>query len=97
MSTTASEIAFKEMKRLRQVRQEAKSSLKGISSRLKALVEELAKQYKGKQKLENLRSLQHCGEIAEAVLMDIATQLVEVRKAALTQMAVSITKRIAGP
>lgn len=29
--------------------------------------------------------------------MDIATQLVEVRKAALTQMAVSITKRIAGP
>lgn len=53
------------MKRLRQVRQEAKSSLKGISSRLKALVEELAKQYKGKQKLENLRSLQHCGEVRE--------------------------------
>ena len=48
----------KKIKKIRQVRQDAKAALKSISTRLKALVEELSKQYKGKQKLVSLAWLQ---------------------------------------
>lgn len=87
---------FQHIKQFRQVRQSAKTSLKGISACLKALVEDMAKSYKGKNKLEGLLQLKQFNQMEEPLLLEMASQLLESRKTALTQLASSITKRIAG-
>lgn len=51
------EAQFKHIKQFRQLRQDAKTCLKGTSTRLKIMVDELSREYKGKNRTNNLQSL----------------------------------------
>lgn len=48
---------FKSIKQFKQIRQDSRGSMKAISSRLKALNEDLARKYKARNKLEALLPL----------------------------------------
>ena len=88
--------AFKGIKQFRQIRQDAKSAMKAISTRLKVMSDDLARRYKGRARLESLLPLLQSEQMGETFLLETATQLLEARKSAYTQLAASITKRSAG-
>ncbi|KAK9894143.1 hypothetical protein P389DRAFT_103808 [Cystobasidium minutum MCA 4210] len=88
---------FKGIKQFKQIRQDSKGSMKAISSRLKALNEDLSRKYKARNKLEALLPLKQFEEVSEDFLFDVATQLLDSRKSGLLQLANAITKRTSGP
>lgn len=96
VAKSASPGTFKGIKQFRQIRQDAKSAMKAISTRLKVMSDDLARRYKGRERLESLQPMLQPEQVGEAFLLDTATQLLEARKTAYTQLAVSITKRSAG-
>lgn len=59
---------FKGIKQLKQARQDAKGGLKPIVAKLKALVEDMNKKYKGKNKLEPLLELKQYEAVCAALL-----------------------------
>lgn len=57
---------FKGIKQFKQIRQDSKGSMKAISSRLKALMEDLSRTYKAKNKLEALLPLKQFEQVSSA-------------------------------
>jgi hypothetical protein len=56
---------FKGIKQFRQLRQDMKSCLKGIATRLKAIIEEMAKAGKAKLKLEGILPLKQFDQVGQ--------------------------------
>lgn len=59
---------FKGIKQFKQIRQDSKGSMKAISSRLKALNEDLSRKYKARNKLEALLPLKQFEQVGSVAL-----------------------------